>query len=337
MSDIKRVLDYYELAEVAFEQGDYYKATEYYRNCYLSYEWGELPVFSQRVQDYGYSSKEKYDMLLDSDKYLTIKERAEFIHKDKQSVGSWGGISPASVFDPSYTSPKKHYNRQSSLYKLTKSSYIKGLQCPKALYLYINKRYLGQHSEDTLEKFIEGRLFESKFKKSFEKGIAIDKISNKNMEEHVRLTKKYLNEESQVTLFEAGFVYNDILVLTDVLKQNADDSFDIFEVKNSLRLTDVIISDLSVQFYVCTANLENIRSFNVVLNDGNDEFKIVDITDVVDKQTENVKQTAERLFNVLNNDMPQAEMGKQCDSPYPCEFKMYCEGKVDEDLLFFNL
>jgi hypothetical protein len=168
-------------------------------------------------------------------------------------------------------------------YLLTKSKYIKGLQCKKALYLDTYKRNLGVYSQDTLNKFKQGRSFEANFKAKFAKGIALDKQLEWEMDKYPPTTKKLLAENQTIAIFEAGFIHNDTLVLTDVLVKNEDQTITIYEVKNMCKLTDVVLQDMSVQYYVCQSNLGNIQSFNVVLNDGKDDFVVKDVTEELQK------------------------------------------------------
>ncbi|MDD2204338.1 MAG: hypothetical protein PHU62_00930 [Bacteroidales bacterium] len=136
-------------------------------------------------------------------------------------------------------------------YQLTKSKYIRGLQCDKALYLNEYKKHEGIISAETRKKFDKGREFEASFKNTFADGIALDKKYGGQMSKYVSFTKKILKQDDEAVLFEAGFVYNEILVLTDVLQKRQDGSVVIYEIKNSTELTDVIRADLSIQYYVC--------------------------------------------------------------------------------------
>jgi hypothetical protein len=211
-------------------------------------------------------------------------------------------------------------------YLLTKSKYIKGLQCKKALYLDTYKRNLGVFSPETLNKFKQGRAFEANFKAKFTNGIALDKQLGWAMDKYPSTTKKILAENREIAIFEAGFIHNETLVLTDVLVKNKDQSITIYEIKNMSKLTDVVLQDMSVQYYVCQSNLGNIQSFNIVLNDGKDDFVVMDVTDELQRNRDFVIEHIADLKKVLQSGEPKIPVGEQCNFPYECEFKAYCRG-----------
>jgi hypothetical protein len=216
-------------------------------------------------------------------------------------------------------------------YRLTKSKYIKGLQCPKALYLDTYKNYLSKISEETKTKFKQGRNFEAKFKSDFPDGVALDKQLGRQINKYSSTTKLLLDNDS-VTIFEAGFIYDETLVLTDVVSKD-ETGTTVYEIKNALNLTDVIFQDMSVQYFVCKSNLGSIKSFNVVLNDGNDGFKIIDVTDKLRDNEEFVRQKISDFKKILQlTDEPQISTGKQCDFPYECEFKHYCSERKQKQV-----
>lgn len=44
-------------------------------SSYQSYEYGELPVFSQELKDKGLAAMNRYDMLLNSIRYIKKRKR----------------------------------------------------------------------------------------------------------------------------------------------------------------------------------------------------------------------------------------------------------------------
>lgn len=212
-------------------------------------------------------------------------------------------------------------------YKLTKSSYIKGLQCEKALYLNAYKKHLGEFSKETQNKFEKGRKFESLFKSYFLDGVDLDKEYKWEMNKNISYVKQVFNDNDKHTLFEAGFMHDEVLVLTDVLVKKKDGSIYIYEVKNSTELTDVIKSDLAVQYYVCNSQIENIKSFKVVLNDGIGGFNVIEMIGELNENTEFINKNINHFKEILEYEKePIIQVGSQCSNPYDCEFKNYCLG-----------
>ena len=60
---------------------------------------------------------------------------------------------------------------------------------------------------------------------------------------------RYFVEQQEPVLYEAGFVYDGVLVAVDLLVLN-DNKWDVYEVKSSLRLNRTYYKDAAIQYYV---------------------------------------------------------------------------------------
>ncbi|MCQ2295122.1 MAG: hypothetical protein MJZ67_05665 [Bacteroidales bacterium] len=221
-------------------------------------------------------------------------------------------------------------------YRLTKSKYILGLQCEKALFLNVYSPNLAWYSADTLEKFRQGRGFEKSFKDTFPAGIDVSKHMGKRFDRYAEFTAAQLSQPGEVVLFEAGFIYHDVLVLADVLHKAADGTITIYEVKNSLQVSDTFRNDVSIQHYVISHALAEIMPadlfhpqaeiahFYVLYNDGQGGFLKEDLLEESRAKMDFVSQHVSRFLQVLDAHEPQVEMSAHCDTPYECPFKRYC-------------
>ena len=130
---------------------------------------------------------------------------------------------------------------------LSKSQYIRGLQCHKSLWLYKNKPEL----RDTPNQAQES-LFNTGFdvgdlaKQLFPNGIEIE-FDSSNFEGMVAKTKDLIKNGCEV-IYEATFKENGIFAMADILVKNAD-SWDIYEVKASTNVKEYHLNDASVQWY----------------------------------------------------------------------------------------
>lgn len=84
MSDLGNVLGFYEMAEQAFERGMYNEAAIYFRQCYLTYETGELTIYLEDVHLKGTNALNRYKDILNN--YLTQAER-EKLQKEDDAFG----------------------------------------------------------------------------------------------------------------------------------------------------------------------------------------------------------------------------------------------------------
>lgn len=214
------------------------------------------------------------------------------------------------------------------LYRLTKSKFILGLQCEKALYLDIYKPQLAYHSPETLCRFRMGRDFEAKIKSQFDNGIDISQILRGNIQKYPELTSQYLSEEGEKTLFEAGFVYNEVLVLADVVHKTAKGDVTIYEIKNSTSVKTVFQRDVCIQNYVIDHCIDKLVSFQLIYNDGNDNPLYHELLPYAKSNMPLIAQQVERFKAVIQGLEPDIVMGEQCLSPYECPFSRYCKGMV---------
>ena len=218
------------------------------------------------------------------------------------------------------------------LYRLTKSKFILGLQCEKALYLDIYKPELAYFSPETLVRFRKGRDFEAKIKSTFTNGVDISQLLGRNIQRYPELTSRLLQEHDEISIFEAGFVFNEVLVLADVLHKDADGNIYIYEIKNSLSVKDVFRRDVNIQYYVIGNCLKNIRSFSIIYNDGNDNPCYEELLPDACNAIPLIASQVERFKEMLQGTEPHIVTGQQCTTPYDCPYRRYCNGEITSQL-----
>lgn len=209
---------------------------------------------------------------------------------------------------------------------LSKSTYIRGLQCTKALYLNkFHPKYKTPTSAKTQLLFDAGRSFEDQFRSLFVNAIDLKKIFKSQFHLYSTYTEALIAKGKEIAIFEAAFVHNEVLVLTDVLHQENGNKFTIYEVKNSTTLTEVIMNDAAIQYYVCKSVLKSIEAFKIVLATRDGDFEIIDVTAKLEEKMTNIPKNIERLKLVLKaKQAPCVSMGAQCNKPYTCEFIAHC-------------
>ena len=125
---------------------------------------------------------------------------------------------------------------------------------------------------------------------------------------------------SEINLYEAGFVFNEVLVLADVVHKSSNGEVSVYEIKNSLSVKDVFLNDLNLQQYVIRHCVKNLVSFSLVYNDGNDspiyEDKLKEAQDAENQIAEQV----ERMKDVIQGFEPDIKPGEHCSKPYDCVF-----------------
>ena len=212
-------------------------------------------------------------------------------------------------------------------YLLTKRKFILGLQCEKALYLDIYKPQLAYFPPETLARFRKGREFESKVKDMFPGGFDISKKLKGNIRQYPGLTDTLMHQQVEVTLFEAAFVHNEVLVLADVLHKATDGTVSVYEIKNSLSVKPVFRRDVCIQHYVISKCVDRLASFQVIYNDGNDNPLYEELLSEAEQQEPAIAAQVSRFKEVLQGLEPSIPVGDHCSTPYDCPYRRYCEGR----------
>lgn len=228
---------------------------------------------------------------------------------------------------------------------LSKSRFIRGLQCEKALYLDTYSPELAVVDAATRAKFVAGRSFEREFKDTFPNAVDVSQQLARRVDRYPALTAQLLQQEGEVTLFEAGFLYNDVLVLADVVHKDALGKIDVYEVKNSTNVSPTFRHDVYVQHYVISHCLSNINSFKLVYRNAQSDlegakeprFCYEELQTEAEQNAEFIASTVEKLKQVLQGIEPSIATGEQCHSPYECPYQGYCNGTQSAQLNLRNI
>ena len=223
---------------------------------------------------------------------------------------------------------------------LSKSQYIRGLQCHKSLWLLKGKKIKPKAPDEFLQAiFDEGTKVGEEAQKLFPGGKLIEFEGN-TFDEKIAKTKEWLSS-GESTIYEATFKFNDILVMVDILTKGRN-GWEFYEVKSSsdvyknksTNVQDVYINDVAIQYYVLKGSGLDISSaFLVHINNQyvrqgplevDNLFSFADLTEeVVDNQIE-VNGQLEVMRDVLCRDEPKIKIGVHCNKPYECDFKSHC-------------
>ena len=225
---------------------------------------------------------------------------------------------------------------------LSKSSFIRGLQCHKSLYLHKYRPELRDETTKEKQKLFEtgheiGILARGLFPGGVEvpfEGLAIT--------EQIEHTNTLLRQGKEI-LYEPAFQYNNVFVKVDILYKSAD-GWEIYEVKGSTSVKDVYINDVAVQYYVLSGlGLTISKAYVVHINryyvrhggiEITEYFKKVDVTSSTRDKQSYVNQEIARQKIVLAGNMPVTDIGSYCDNPYECDFKGHCWSHVTENSVF---
>jgi hypothetical protein len=227
---------------------------------------------------------------------------------------------------------------------ISKSQYLKGLQCHKALWLLKNKPELKfKVTEATQAIFSQGTEVGKLAQQLFPDGVEIE-FDPKNFKGMIAETKKLLGQNPNITIYEATFDYDSCFAMVDILKQTPS-GIEIYEVKSSTGAKDVYLDDLSFQVYIlqslgykvtraCLININNEYVYDGREIKLEELFKVEDFTQELFVKAKHVPNLVSKMQSALAGSEPNIEIGPHCDKPYECDFKGYCWSHIPEVSVF---
>ena len=230
---------------------------------------------------------------------------------------------------------------------LSKSTYIKGLQCEKALYMQKKHPYLRDKlSIEQRAKFQRGTDVGVLAHEVFPDGIDMSPASPSQFPKKAQETWENLSNPEVKVMYEAVFQYNDTLIMLDILLRDGDKWLAV-EVKSSLRLSDTYYNDAALQYYVlkgCGVPLSDFRLMYLngdYVKDGPIDvqqlFKMESVMDYVIEREAFVAQNVERLKAVVAMPhSPVVNIGTQCHNPYACDFQGHCWKLIPKNSFLFT-
>jgi hypothetical protein len=211
---------------------------------------------------------------------------------------------------------------------LSKSQYIRGLQCHKSLWLYKHEPELRDIPDTQTEsKFEVGYQVGDLAKELFPNGVEIE-FDSANFKGMIEKTKELIDNGCEV-IYEATFKEDGIFAMADILVKNGK-SWNIYEVKASTHTKEYHINDTAIQWYTLSKAINLNRAFVVHINNQyvrdsklniKELFAIDDITDIVLEKQDDIKPQLLEMEDMLKDDMPRIDIGKHCSDPYGCDFR----------------
>jgi len=224
--------------------------------------------------------------------------------------------------------------------RISKSQFMKGLQCHKHLWLYnFRKDLIPPVPKDVQARFDEGHVVGDLARQYYDGGqlVAFD---YKQLPEAIKQTSELLKKGVKI-IYEAAFVSNNVLVRPDILKKNPDGTWDMLEVKSTTEVKDEHYPDAAIQKYILEGAGLKIKKVwlmhinNQFVKNGpitpKDFFIKQDITEEISGLRDEIIQNLEAFMEVLANDeAPEIGIGQQCSAPYECEFRGHCWAGIPE-------
>lgn len=233
------------------------------------------------------------------------------------------------------------------MHVLSKSSYIRGRQCPKALWLSKHRRDLKAPVDEAKQAiFNTGTEVGLLARGLFPGGVDCSPLSPNDFGPAILATKAAIQRGERV-IYEAAFLHDEVLVALDILVRDGDE-WTAYEVKSTTAAKDYHVQDAALQAHVIEGNGLRLAEVRIVHLDNNyvrqgpldvkELFGITSVKAAVDSERRDVPERIAQLkATVQALEEPQVGIGPHCDDPFECDYKGYCWAHVPKERSVFDL
>ncbi|HPC43394.1 MAG TPA: DUF2779 domain-containing protein [Spirochaetota bacterium] len=226
---------------------------------------------------------------------------------------------------------------------LSKSTFLKGLQCHKALWL---NRYQPNLRDDVTADqqavFDRGHDVGKLARDLFPDGADSSPVNKDYTGAIIRTAE--LIENGEKVIYEAAFLHNGVLCLGDILVKGWG-GWKLYEVKSSTGLKDVYLPDAAVQYYIMTGCGIKLTDVSIVyLNnqyvrqgdlDLNQLFIVESVLAQVESMQDEITEQVDGFKKILSlKQVPDIDIGPHCSDPYDCDFTGHCWEHVPSPSVF---
>ncbi|MBK9415310.1 MAG: DUF2779 domain-containing protein [Bacteroidetes bacterium] len=227
---------------------------------------------------------------------------------------------------------------------LSKSTFVRGCQCTKALYQYKHQPKLrGEISAQQQAIFDRGSTVGELAQQLFPGGIDASPETPFLFQQSVIHTRKLIDEGVKI-IYEAAFQFNGVLAAIDILV-NQNGKWKAYEVKSSTEVKPTFLLDASLQYHVITNSGIPLSDISIVyMNnqyvkhgslDIKELFAIDSVKDDVLANQEFIAEKIDELKNVIKQkEAPKVGIGSHCTDPYDCDFIDHCWSHIPENSVF---
>jgi len=230
---------------------------------------------------------------------------------------------------------------------ITKTDFLTGHQCPKALWLSRHGASFGIAPKplNPAAQFLigQGRDVGLLAQERFPGGINLLEVAGFDLQARARETSRLISDGVSL-LFEPVFIYESAVCAVDILAR-AGERWHVHEVKSGTKVKGHHVLDAAFQYHVLTQAGLDVR--DVSITHVNNQYRregeldldqlFVDdsVLDQVGGIQVDVATEITSLQTVLaSSDIPDISIGPHCSSPHGCPYRGHCWSHVPERSVF---
>ncbi len=226
---------------------------------------------------------------------------------------------------------------------ISKSQYLKGLQCPKALWLYRNRKDLAPEiAPETQARFDTGHEIGQWAMQYFSNGVEVTQ-PYWDIKGAIAATEQFIQDGHEI-IFEATAMHpvNGCYSRIDILKRvEGSEEWDMIEVKSATSVKDYHYDDMGFQYHVFYNAGYKIRKCFMMLIDNSyvrqglidpqGLLRLEDISEYVFAERNEIETMAGQLGDTSNEQAePNISIGAHCSDPFDCDYLHYCWNHVPD-------
>ncbi len=227
---------------------------------------------------------------------------------------------------------------------LSKSKIMDGLQCPRLLWLKVHRPELVRYPPNMERIFAMGHEVGRIAQELHPGGVMVGPCHDGpprrgDLRRAEAETKRLLGGEGDLTIYEATFSHDGVLVRIDLFFRESG-RCRFTEVKSSSKVKPHYALDAAIQTWVlreCGVPVEQVRLAHidtafVYRGDGDYTGLLAEesITASVETLVPEVPGHVAALRSMLERDVPPPIVGPHCSAPNPCPLREHCRGETAE-------
>ncbi|MBR1757714.1 MAG: hypothetical protein IJ744_03165 [Lachnospiraceae bacterium] len=220
---------------------------------------------------------------------------------------------------------------------ITKTDFMRGMQCRKMLWLDKHKQSLKVIPLEVQQVLNAGNDFGDRAMAMFgdyeEMTVYRPGTTFPDTKAMIVKTQEHLEMGTPV-ICEAAFSNYNNYCAVDILRKT-ETGYNIYEVKNASQVYDQFVRDVGFQYYIvdrCKVKIDKI----FIVTHGPDEENPFVINDVTQQAKGYAKWVNDNIWDLnrmqKQTEEYQVEPGEQCERPYRCWYYGYCHERCRQEI-----